>query len=46
MLLSQGSVTIFWSNGLVGFIMTLGLVLLFWPVISWVIAKVRVSKPA
>ncbi len=46
MLLSQGSVTIFWSNGLVGFIMTLGLVLLLWPMISWVLDKVRAPKPA
>lgn len=46
MLLSQGNVGIFWSNGLVGFIMTLGMVLLFWPVISWVLDKVRTPKPA
>jgi putative tricarboxylic transport membrane protein len=46
MLLSQGDVRIFWSNGLVGFIMTLGMVLLFWPIISWVIDKVRAPKVA
>jgi putative tricarboxylic transport membrane protein len=46
MLLSQGSLTIFWSNGLVGAIMTLGVILLFWPVLSWVLSKVRVPKPA
>ncbi|HEX5864071.1 MAG TPA: tripartite tricarboxylate transporter permease [Casimicrobiaceae bacterium] len=34
MLLSGGSVTIFWSNGLVGSIVTLALVILFWPLIS------------
>ena len=34
MLLSGGSVAIFWSNGLVGSIMTLALVLLFWPLVS------------
>jgi putative tricarboxylic transport membrane protein len=31
---SQGSFTIFWSNGLVGSIMALGLIALFWPVIQ------------
>src|SRR5205085_6958055 len=39
LLLSQGSVSIFFSNGLVGSIMALGLIALFWPVIhmgwSW-----------
>ncbi len=34
MLSSQGSLTIFWSNWLVGSIMSLGLVLLFWPAAS------------
>jgi putative tricarboxylic transport membrane protein len=34
MLLSGGSVTIFWSNGLVGSIVTLALVILCWPLIS------------
>src|SRR3712207_1236087 len=34
MLLSQGSLTIFWSNALVGSIVTLALVMLFWPLIS------------
>ena len=32
---SQGSLAIFWSNWLVGSIMTLGMLLLFWPLISW-----------
>jgi putative tricarboxylic transport membrane protein len=41
MLLSQGSITIFWSNWLVGSIMTLGVLLLFWPLISWLINKMR-----
>jgi putative tricarboxylic transport membrane protein len=36
MLLSQGSVAIFWSNPLVGGIMTLALVLLLWPLVSLV----------
>jgi TctA family transporter len=34
LLLSGGSVTIFWSSGLVGTIMALGLIALFWPGIS------------
>jgi putative tricarboxylic transport membrane protein len=34
MLLSGGSMAIFWSNGLVGSIVTLALVLLSWPLIS------------
>jgi putative tricarboxylic transport membrane protein len=34
MLLSQGSLGIFWSNPLVGTIMTLGLVLLLWPLVG------------
>jgi putative tricarboxylic transport membrane protein len=41
MLLSGGSITIFWSNGLVGSIVTLALVILFWPLISRVIARRR-----
>jgi putative tricarboxylic transport membrane protein len=39
MLMSQGSVAIFWSNWLVGGIMTLGLLLLFWPAVSWILSK-------
>jgi putative tricarboxylic transport membrane protein len=46
MLLSRGSLTIFWSNGLVGSIMTLGVVLAFWPVISWLVGSLRTAKPA
>jgi putative tricarboxylic transport membrane protein len=34
MLLSAGSLTVFWSNGLVGSIVTLALVILCWPLIS------------
>jgi putative tricarboxylic transport membrane protein len=44
MLGSQGSLTIFWSNWLVGSIMTLGMILLFWPLITWLLDKNR-SKP-
>ena len=34
MLMSQGSLSIMWSNGLVGSITTLALIMLFWPLIS------------
>ncbi|MDE2607175.1 MAG: tripartite tricarboxylate transporter permease [Burkholderiales bacterium] len=46
MLLSQGDLRIFMSNGLVGSITGLALVLLFWPLISRAIARVRKPKPA
>jgi putative tricarboxylic transport membrane protein len=38
---SQGGLSIFWSNWLVGSIMTLGMLLLFWPTIGWGISKLR-----
>jgi len=41
MLLSGGSVAIFWSNGLVGTIMTLAVVLLLWPLVSLVIDAMK-----
>jgi putative tricarboxylic transport membrane protein len=41
MLISQGSVTIFWSNPLVGSIVTLALLMLFWPIISLGLAKLK-----
>ncbi|RYF74764.1 MAG: tripartite tricarboxylate transporter permease [Comamonadaceae bacterium] len=44
MLVSQGSLGILWSNALVGTISTLALVLLLWPLISKLIAKVRPPK--
>jgi TctA family transporter len=34
MLLSNGSLSIFWSNALVGSIMALAMIMLFWPLIS------------
>jgi putative tricarboxylic transport membrane protein len=45
---SQGSLGVFFSNGLVGSIMTLGLVALFWPVISngWTWLFSRTPKTA
>jgi putative tricarboxylic transport membrane protein len=40
---SQGGLGVFWSNWLVGSIMTLGLVLLFWPLISMLMSKLRTA---
>jgi putative tricarboxylic transport membrane protein len=36
MLLSRGSLSIFWSNPLVGIIVTLALLMLFWPLFSFI----------
>ena len=44
MLVSQGNLSIMWSNLLVGGITTLALVLLLWPLISRVMAKIRPPK--
>lgn len=44
MLVSQGELSIMWSNYLVGSITALALILLFWPLISRVIAKIRPPK--
>jgi putative tricarboxylic transport membrane protein len=44
MLVSQGELSIMWSNTLVGGITSLALILLFWPLISRVIAKIRPRK--
>jgi putative tricarboxylic transport membrane protein len=44
MLVSQGEVSIMWSNPLVGSITTLAIGMLFWPLISKLIAKVRPPK--
>jgi len=38
---AEGDLRVFWSNPLVGSIATLALVLLFWPVISDVLDKLR-----
>jgi putative tricarboxylic transport membrane protein len=43
MVLSDGSLSIFWSNGLVGTICGLAVFMLFWPVIS---AGLRRLRPA
>ncbi len=39
MIMSRGSITIFWANPLVGTIITLALVLLFWPVIAALVRR-------
>lgn len=41
MLVSQGDLSIMWSNPLVGTITSVALLMLFWPLISKVLAKVR-----
>jgi putative tricarboxylic transport membrane protein len=41
MLISQGDVAIFWSNPLVGSICALAMLMLFWPLISMVVGRVR-----
>jgi len=46
MLLSQGDLSIFWSNSLVGVIFGLGVILLFWPLLSWAMSMVRQARPA
>jgi putative tricarboxylic transport membrane protein len=44
MLISQGEVSIMWSNPLVGTITTLALGMLLWPLISKLLAKFRAPK--
>ena len=48
MLLSDGSVSIFWSNGLVGSVSALALVMLLWPLWGTLKAKISATpaKPA
>ena len=41
MLMSQGDMSILFSKKLVGFMTTLALLLLFWPLIAWALAKAR-----
>ena len=38
---ADGDMRVFWSNGLVGTITTLALVLLFWPVIGRALVRVQ-----
>jgi putative tricarboxylic transport membrane protein len=44
MLMSQGSLSILWSNGLVGSISTLAMIMLFWPLISKALKHLRPTK--
>ncbi len=44
LLASQGSLSIFWSNGLVASIMALGLIALFWPLISNFLGQLRTRR--
>ncbi|MEY9554279.1 TctA family transporter [Bradyrhizobium japonicum] len=37
---SGGNLKVFWSNGLVGSITTLAILLLFWPVIDGLLSRV------
>ncbi len=46
MLMSQGSLAIFWSNGLVGSLVGLGLVMLFWQPVSRLWSTMRRRAPA
>ncbi len=47
LLISQGSLSVFWSGGLVATIMTLGLVALFWGGISKLFGRLRAAlRPA
>jgi putative tricarboxylic transport membrane protein len=41
MLMSQGELSIFVSKKLVGFMTTLALILLFWPLVSSLLARAR-----
>ncbi|HSC95362.1 MAG TPA: tripartite tricarboxylate transporter permease [Burkholderiales bacterium] len=43
MLMSQGDLSILFSKKLVGFMTTLALVLLFWPLVTWLLSLVRAS---
>ncbi|PWB64039.1 MAG: tricarboxylate transporter [Bradyrhizobiaceae bacterium] len=43
---SQGSLTVFWSNGLVGTIMVLGLIALFWPMLHTAWSRMRAAATA
>ncbi len=43
MLVSQGDMSVFFSNALVGSLTGLALLLLFWPLLSWLISRARAS---
>jgi len=44
MILSRGSLSIFWSNGIAGTLTTLGLILAFWPLLAGLFGLMR--RPA
>ncbi len=46
MLISQGDIAIFWSNWLVGSICLLAMIMLFWPLIAFVLERLKARKPA
>ena len=46
MLVSQGDMSIFFESKLVGSLTTLALVLLFWPLLSWLLARFRARASA
>jgi putative tricarboxylic transport membrane protein len=46
MLISQGDISIFWSNWLVGTICALAMLMLFWPLIALVLERPRRKRPA
>jgi putative tricarboxylic transport membrane protein len=41
MLVSQGDMTVFFANKLVGTLTTLSLILLFWPLVTWALGRLR-----
>jgi putative tricarboxylic transport membrane protein len=43
---SQGSLSVFWSNGLVSSIMALGLIALFWPLIQGAFTRLLAARAA
>jgi putative tricarboxylic transport membrane protein len=46
MLISQGDISIFWSNLLVGSICLLAMIMLFWPLIAFGLDRLKARKPA
>jgi TctA family transporter len=44
MLISSGELSVFWSNGLVGTIVSLALLALFWPLLSAGVARLRKGR--
>jgi putative tricarboxylic transport membrane protein len=46
MIMSKGSLTIFWSNGLVATMITLGLAIAFWPLVGAALGRLVRPKPS